>query len=166
MPQTTAIAKPHAPKPSLMRMSENGDGAALWGYQTADDWETVIGTPDYFRLFVTGRGGLQRHDRIALTCSELSAVATYGEIVLDGVHAGGLVEHTVLSGPISGKATMQTCWQILDVEPGASLGDVETSYRTLSKKLHPDRGGSEEAFARLTTARNECREAMGAEAAA
>ena len=53
------------------------------------------------------------------------------------------------------------CWWTLGLTPAASIDDIETAYREMSKKFHPDTGGSNEEFQDLATARDECREAIG-----
>lgn len=45
-----------------------------------------------------------------------------------------------------------TCWQILDLEPGASEMEIERAYRTKSKTAHPDAGGSTEEWHQLRAA--------------
>ena len=56
------------------------------------------------------------------------------------------------------------CYRILDLEPGASLEDVERSYRELVKVWHPDRfrrdpklrAKAEEKLSRINLATNGC----------
>jgi hypothetical protein len=43
-------------------------------------------------------------------------------------------------------------WEALGVHPGASTDAVQASYRRLAKQVHPDRGGSDHAFADLSGA--------------
>lgn len=43
-------------------------------------------------------------------------------------------------------------WEVLELRPGASAEMIESAYRTLAKKRHPDSGGSDEAFTELNAA--------------
>ena len=43
--------------------------------------------------------------------------------------------------------------QVLGVEVGASAPDVERAYRVRARSMHPDAGGADDAFIRLTQAR-------------
>ncbi len=43
-------------------------------------------------------------------------------------------------------------YEVLDVPEDATEEDIKKSYRTLSKKLHPDKGGDAEAFGKLALA--------------
>lgn len=51
-------------------------------------------------------------------------------------------------------------WDVLEVEPRATLEEVEKAYRRLAQTMHPDRGGSDAAMARLNAAREAAREAL------
>lgn len=53
-------------------------------------------------------------------------------------------------------------WDVLEIEPTATLEDAEKAYRRLAQLSHPDViGGSEGAMARLNAAREAAREALG-----
>lgn len=46
------------------------------------------------------------------------------------------------------------CYDVLDIESDATENDIKKAYRTLSKKLHPDSGGSHEEFIQLGNAKD------------
>ena len=51
----------------------------------------------------------------------------------------------------------ESCWQVLDVAPDAPPQDIERAYQQKARQLHPDRGGTSDAMARLNAARDEAR---------
>src|SRR5690349_8893501 len=53
------------------------------------------------------------------------------------------------SAPSSGKMSEQEAYQILGLEPGASVDDVTQAHRRLMKRVHPDQGGSTYLAARI-----------------
>jgi hypothetical protein len=55
-----------------------------------------------------------------------------------------------------------SCWQILDLEPGASEMEIERAYRTKAKAAHPDSGGSREEWDQLRHAYDQAKRAVAA----
>ncbi|HEU6442662.1 MAG TPA: DnaJ domain-containing protein [Microvirga sp.] len=53
----------------------------------------------------------------------------------------------------TGVMTKDEAYQILGLQPGASLDEVRHAHRTLIKKLHPDQGGTAYLAARVNQAR-------------
>lgn len=53
--------------------------------------------------------------------------------------------------PASGPSRREA-YRVLGLDPGASEGDVRRAYRERAKSAHPDRGGDEGEFKRLTAA--------------
>lgn len=57
---------------------------------------------------------------------------------------------------------MRDPYTILQLERGATAEQVNAAYRKLARQLHPDRGGSTEAFAELAAAVKAIRSGMKA----
>ena len=53
----------------------------------------------------------------------------------------------------SGVMTKEEAYQVLGLQPGASLDEIRQAYRTLMKKLHPDHGGTAYLAARVNQAK-------------
>lgn len=55
-----------------------------------------------------------------------------------------------------------SCWQILDLEPGASEMEVERAYRAKAKAAHPDAGGSRAEWDQLRSAYDQAKRSVAA----
>lgn len=49
-------------------------------------------------------------------------------------------------------------WEVLKVPPQADPKEIERAYQREARRLHPDRGGSDDSMARLNAARDEARQ--------
>lgn len=53
----------------------------------------------------------------------------------------------------TGAMSKEEAYQVLGLQPGASVDEIRQAYRTLMKKLHPDQGGTAHLAARVNEAR-------------
>lgn len=127
-------------------LKDNGDLRADWSRYKFDDTGVAV----YFT----------RNDQQVVLCCD-----TYSK-VWDNLHAIGRTIEALrqidrdgvsdfLNRSFSGFKRLSEvtealdCFQILGIHRGATLKDVRDAYRALSKKFHPDVGGSSQKFNQL-----------------
>jgi len=123
------------------------DGLPRSGQRTPDDTGVAV----YFNLGGKPRClACDRWDRvadnlagIAAHINAIRAVDRYGVGTLDQAFAG----YKQL------QASPEDWWIVLGVERTANLLNIESTYRRLAKKHHPDRGGDPGEMVRLNQAR-------------
>lgn len=59
--------------------------------------------------------------------------------------------------PDVSSATNDSWWNVLGVDPNASIDEIEKAYKQKAKEAHPDMGGSNDAFIKLTNALEQAR---------
>lgn len=71
-------------------------------------------------------------------------------------HGGGTMMERAFSGfaAIAGPAHSRPWWKVLDLDRTSGRAAIESSYRHLARKRHPDNGGSHEAMSELNAARD------------
>lgn len=87
-------------------------------------------------------------DNIAAIAATLEAMRAIDR------HGGAQIQERAFSG-FTALPPPRTCWEILDVPPGAPADAVRKAYMAKVRDAHPDTGGSTAAMAELNRARDE-----------
>lgn len=117
-----------------------------------------------------GRIVAGRHEGVPLEALDIATLAAFAAEIDDESRAllaayldrrePGWREHAqadAATGPgaaRSAKMTEQEAYEILGLQPGASVQDIGRAHRALMKKLHPDQGGSTYLAARVNEAKD------------
>ncbi len=72
-------------------------------------------------------------------------------------HGGGTMIERAFTGFVALPAP-KSPYEILGVKPGASIEEIESTFRAKAKQLHSDTGGSDAAMAELLEARRKLKE--------
>ena len=121
-----------------------------------------VGVAVYFRLGGKPRTlACDRWDRVADNVAAVAAhidciraVERYGVGTLEQAFAGYAA---LPAGP-----SAEEWWIVLQLAPDATLAQAEEAFRKLARTRHPDAGGSHDAMASLSGARERARRALGA----
>ena len=117
------------------------------------------GAAVYFRL--GGKPTALACDRWNRTADNIAALAKHIE-ALRGMDRWGVGSVEQAFTGYQALPAPEQWWQVLGVHEGATAETINTAYRELATKAHPDRGGSDAAMARLNTARDTGLSAQGA----
>ncbi|GIK82244.1 MAG: DnaJ domain-containing protein [Pseudorhodoplanes sp.] len=117
-----------------------------------------------------GRIVAGRHEGVPLEALDIATLAAFAAEIDDESRAllaayldrrePGWREHaqadaaTGRGSARSAKMTEQEAYEILGLQPGASVQDIGRAHRALMKKLHPDQGGSTYLAARVNEAKD------------
>lgn len=96
----------------------------------------------------------------AMTYFRLESSPTYAilaEHEMPGMHLGERLPFETPDLQRSAVDATGTAFAALGLDPDASAAEVRAAYRERVKRIHPDRGGDEEAFKRLRAAYTEAR---------
>jgi hypothetical protein len=88
-------------------------------------------------------------DNLAAIAATLSAMRAIER------HGGAQILERAFTGFTSLPAP-KSCWDILGLRPGASAAVISDAFRRLAMDNHLDRGGSHEAMAEISGARDQC----------
>jgi hypothetical protein len=152
--------------PLVMRWRQASAPASAGGDRSEVQTEWLRMTLDHDTGRMEGRvrkGEFQGRHLVELGHDEL--LALWREIRAEDEGAASLLENWLdrawpewraggAATPKSGRMTAEEALQVLDLQPGATAGDIRAAHRRLMLKLHPDQGGSTWLAARLNEARD------------
>lgn len=115
------------------------------------------GAAVYFTLL--GKPQVLACDRWTRTADNIAAIAAHIEALraIERYGVGTLAQ--AFSGYTALPPSTEDWWTVLAVDPHAGLDSIEEAFRKLAKLNHPDAGGTHDAMARLTRAREQARAA-------
>jgi len=118
-----------------------------------------VGAAVYFKLKGARRClACDKWDRVA---DNIAAIAQHIDALrrIDRYGVGTLDQ--AFAGYAALPASTGDWWLVLELLPTATLVEVEEAFRRLAKEANPDVGGTHEAMARLTAAREIARRLLG-----
>lgn len=143
-----------------IRFTQNGTRDQNISRRDPDDPGVAL----YFSL--DGQPLVLACDRWNTVQDNMAAIAAHIE-ALRGQERWGVADlaqafagHVALPAP-AGSHPPESWWQVLDVPRNASPGEIDRAWREAMATAHPDRGGSNEAAARLNQAREEGKRTNG-----
>lgn len=128
------------------------DGLPLSSARAPDDPGAAV----YFQL--DGSPHCMACDRWDRTADNLAAVAKHVEAIRGQLRWGVadvaqmFAGFRALPGPAAGR---RSCWEVLGVDAGSPASRIKERYRELAMRHHPDRGGSQEQMAEISSAYTE-----------
>lgn len=137
------------------------DGAPRSGRREPDDPGAAV----YFELGEQKKPHVLACDRFTRVADNIAAVAAHIEATrkIERCGVGTLEQSFVgyLALPAKGATSAESWWDILGVAPAATREEVRRAYRAKALVVHPDHGGSPEAFSRLAEATKQALSAGG-----
>lgn len=114
---------------------------------------TDTGAAIYFTL--RGRKVVLACDKWSTVGDNIWAIAKHIE-ALRGMERWGVgnIEQAFTGYHALQEKTVPSCWETLGIAPGSSEADILSAYRSRAKQAHPDAGGTAEAFAALSQAKD------------
>ena len=122
---------------------------------------TDPGAAVYFKLKKQDRClACDQWDRVA---DNIAAIAQHIDALrrIDRYGVGTLEQAFAGYAQLPEKAASEW-WAVLGISPDSTLEDVEMAFKEAARTMHPDVGGSHDAMAALTAARDQARRALGA----
>lgn len=116
------------------------------------------GAAVYFTL--AGKPRCLACDRWTRVADNIAAIAAHVEAIRAVDRYGVGTMEQAFAGYAQLPASSEEWWTVLGVPPGSNVDQIETAFRALARKHHPDVGGSVEAMTRLNQARDAARAAL------
>lgn len=149
---TNLDKSPRAVMADLHCLSENGNGAKLWGLET-DHALADVKRAGFFEH--VKKQGLIKNDRVYVVCTQHEPTVTHATLVVTVARPGAQVELAQIGEAYEVEITSMTWFERLGVPATANKAQIDTAFRERSKKFHPDKGGDVAAMRLLTKARDD-----------